>query len=82
MISFAPFWSEMMILGKKKKDVKADTGLSDATLWKIGKNQGKGSGNKGYRNSDKDFYSNLEVVDKLCTTYKLPVEKVIQFVSE
>lgn len=66
MISFDPLWQTLKAKGMNKGDLQKLTGLSSTTIAKIGKNESV----------------TLDVVDRICEALKVPIEDVVEVVSQ
>lgn len=66
MISYKPFQKLLIDRGIKKKDIIEMTGISGATMAKLGTNE----------------YVSLEVIDKLCAVLKCQPGDLLEYVEE
>lgn len=66
MIRFDPLWQTLRAKEMNKGDLQKLTGLSSATIAKIGKNESV----------------TLDIVDRIATALKVPIEDVVEVVSQ
>lgn len=62
MVSYKPLWHTLLALDLKKMDLVKRGSVSRATLAKLGKNE----------------YVALEVLDRICTDLRCPIEAVVE----
>lgn len=66
MISFDPLWQTLKAKGMNRGDLQKLTRLSSTTIAKIGKNESV----------------TLDVVDRIATALKVPIEDVVESIQE
>ena len=66
MIRFDPLWQTLKAKGMNRGDLQKLTGLSSTTIAKIGKNESV----------------TLDVVDRIATALKVPIENVVESIQE